>query len=224
VNALHQVVSFALPPDAPDWEPARMRAAINDRTPPELICSDAARVDAAFHARHSASGRRYLYLVGAPPPDGLLPYAWQLPDTRAFPDVTGEIRLDVDAMRQALSAAIGERDFFSFARPGAQKGSIRTVTDIQVIESSWCPLVAVVIEGKGFLRAMIRHLVGTAVEVGLGLAPPSRIASLIAERQRYRGVRAPGWGLTLMGAHYLDDPFGPVPEKTNPRPLGAGRG
>jgi tRNA pseudouridine38-40 synthase len=48
----------------------------------------------------------------------------------------------------------------------------------------------------------VRNLVGTAVAAGLGLAPPTVIRDLLLERQRYRGVRAPGWGLTLASVSY----------------------
>jgi tRNA pseudouridine38-40 synthase len=55
---------------------------------------------------------------------------------------------------------------------------------------------------------MVRNLVGTAVAAGLGLAPPSRLAELLAARGRYRGIRAPGRGLTLAAVAY-DPPLFP---------------
>jgi len=76
------------------------------------------------------------------------------------------------------------------------------VTGAQVLQAEPWPLTAVVLEGRGFLRAMVRNLVGTAVAVGLGLAPPELIRDLLVARGRYRGVRAPGWGLTLASVSY----------------------
>jgi tRNA pseudouridine38-40 synthase len=64
------------------------------------------------------------------------------------------------------------------------------------------PLIAVVLEGRGFLRAMVRNLVGTSVAAGLGLVPTTVVRDLLRRRERYRGVRAPGWGLTLMDVSY----------------------
>jgi tRNA pseudouridine38-40 synthase len=203
VHALDQVVSF--------WaraalDPPALRAAVNAATPQALTCLDAARVPGSFHARGSALSRTYAYLVGAPPPPGLDGRAWSLPDPRAFAAVT-EPRLDADRMREALEVAVGSHDFRGFARPGEQRGSVRTITRISVVAAPWAPLVLVELEGRGFLRAMVRNLVGTAVEIGLGLAAPSRLAELLQTGARYRGVRAPGWGLTLTSVSYDPPPF-----------------
>jgi len=205
VHALCQVVTFAA---RADLDPGRLRAAVNGATPPGILCLDAWRAAPSFHARASASSRTYVYLVGLPPPPGLERYAWTLPDRRAFPGIesTG---LDATAMAEALASAVGEHDFAGFARPGEQKGTVRTVLRTEVITSTWAPLYALVLEGRGFLRAQVRNLVGTAVAVGLGLAPASRVSELLRDRGRYRGVRAPGWGLTLASVRY---PAGEPPD------------
>ncbi len=198
VHALGQVVSFsaraALDLDS-------LRAGVNRATPAELVCLDALAAPRSFHARSSASSRRYAYLVGLPPPPEVAPYAWSLPDERAFPGVRAA-RLDAAAMREALASAVGERDFAGFARPGSRRSTVRTLLAADVVVAEWAPLYAIVFEGKGFLRAMVRNLVGTAVAVGLGAARPSRLAEILAARGRYRGVRAPGWGLTLVSTRY----------------------
>ncbi len=198
VHALGQVVSFAA---RAHLDPEALRAAVNRETPPEILCLEARRVPDSFHARASADSRRYLYLVGVPPPSGLGPYAWALPDERAFPGERPE-RLDAGAMRAALAAAVGEHDFRALARPGGQRGTVRTIERAEVVEASWARLYAVVIEGSGFLRAMVRNLVGTAVTIGLGLSPACALGEMLAARERYRGVRAPGCGLTLVSVAY----------------------
>ncbi|ABC81317.1 tRNA pseudouridine(38-40) synthase TruA [Anaeromyxobacter dehalogenans] len=201
VHALAQVVSFSA---RAALDPAALRRGLNEGLPEGILVLDAARVGPSFHARGSAASRTYVYLVGAPPPEGLRPYAWTLPDARAFPELAEVPPLDAAAMREALGAAVGEHDFVGFARPGEQRGTVRTLLRAEVVEAGWAPLVAVVLEGKGFLRAMVRNLVGTAVAVGLGRAPPDVIRTLLATRGRYRGVRAPGWGLTLAAVRYPD--------------------
>ena len=198
VHALGQVVTFAA---RADIDPAELRRAVNGATPEGIACIDAWRAPPGFHARASARSRTYVYLVGLPPPPGLERYAWTLPDDRAFPGVRSD-RLDVTAMGSALASAVGEHDFAGFARPGEQRGTVRTLLRAEAAEASWAPLYALVLEGRGFLRAQVRNLVGTAVAIGLGLAPPSRIEELLLERGRYRGVRAPGWGLTLAAVSY----------------------
>jgi len=198
VSALDQVVGFSARREL-DLE--ALRHAVNAATPDSLLCLAASRAPPSFHARATAESRRYVYLVGVPPPPELVPWCWTLPDERAFPGLICTLP-DPGLMREALSHAVGEHDFFGFARPGDQRGSVRTLTSVEVIESTAAPLLAVAMEGRGFLRAMVRNLVGTAVAAGLGLAPPTVIRDLLARRERYRGVRAPGWALTLVRVSY----------------------
>jgi len=200
VSALDQVVSF---PTRTDLDLGALRRAVNEAAPEGLLCLAAARAPRGFHARASALSRRYVYLVGTPPPEPLAPWSWSLPDERAFPGLSAP-QVNPDAMRAALAHAVGEHDFVGFARPGEQRGTVRTVTraEVLVADPAAGALYAVVLEGRGFLRAMVRNLVGTAVAVGLGLAPPTVVRDLIAARGRYRGVRAPGWGLTLAAVSY----------------------
>lgn len=198
VHALRQVVSFGA---RVALEPGPLRRALNLALPDGIVALAAHRVAPSFHARASAVARTYVYLVGAPPPAPLARYAWTLPDARAFPDAPS-VRLDAAAMRAALAQAVGTHDFVGFARPGEQRGTVRTILRAEVHEASWAPLHAVVLEGRGFLRAMVRNLVGTAVAAGLGRAPPGVVRELLLARGRYRGVRAPGWGLTLAEVRY----------------------
>jgi tRNA pseudouridine38-40 synthase len=210
VHALAQIVGFgarvALDPDA-------LRSALNARMPEGILVLDAWRVADGFHARASALSRKYVYLIGVPPPEPLRPYAWSLPDPRAFPDLPAPT-LDPATIRAALADAVGEHDFTGFARPGEQRGTVRTLLSAEVISADWAPLHAVVLEGKGFLRAMVRNLVGSAVTAAVGRAPPTLIRELLAARGRYRGVRAPGWGLTLAAVRY---PPGVLERSSRPR-------
>lgn len=210
VHALDQVVSFSA---RAALDPAALRGALNAALPEGIAVLEVLRVAPSFHARNTARARRYVYLVGTPPPESLAAYAWTLPDPRAFPD--GEARLDVAAMSAALANAVGTHDFTAFARPGEQRGTVRTVTRAEVVSATWAPLHALVFEGHGFLRAMIRNLAGTAVTVGLGRAGPEIVRELLLARGRYRGVRAPGWGLTLASVVYPDGALRP-PRGTAP--------
>jgi len=205
VHALGQVVTFWAR-GAP--EGAALRAAVNAATPPGLMCVEAAQVPPSTHARASARSRRYVYLVGAPAPAELRGRAWSLPDERAFPGLAAP-RLEAAVVQEALALALGEHDFAGFARPGEQRGTVRSLLSAEVIAAVGQPLWAVVLTGRGFLRAMVRNLVGTAVAAGLGLAAPSRVAEILAARGRYRGVRAPAWGLTLAGVEYRPPLFRP---------------
>jgi tRNA pseudouridine38-40 synthase len=201
VHALAQVVSFAARAEV---DPEALRATVNRETPAAITCLAAWRTSPSFHARASATSRTYVYAVGSPPPDGFEGRAWALPDERAFPGVPAR-DLDLGSMAEAIAAAVGEHDFEGFARPGEQRGSVRTLLRAEVARASWAPLWTFTLEGRGFLRAQVRHLVGTVVTVGLGRAPVSRVAEILRDHGRYRGVRAPAWGLTLTGVSYPPD-------------------
>jgi tRNA pseudouridine38-40 synthase len=212
VHALDQVVTFSA---RLALEPAELRAAVNAATPPGLVCLDAARVPDRFGARASARTRTYVYLVGWPAPPEAAPYAWSLPDVRAFPD-RPVIRFDVEAARTALQSAVGDHDFAGFARPGDQtarrgvdpRATVRTVLAAEVIASEALPLAALRLTGRGFLRAMVRNLVGAAVSAAVGAASPEVVSQLLAApARRWRGPRAPGWGLTLARVDYGETPF-----------------
>jgi tRNA pseudouridine38-40 synthase len=198
VHALAQVVSFSA---RAEHDPERLRRDLNAALPPGVAALAVHRLARPFHARADAVSRTYVYLVGAPAPECAQGYAWSLPDERAFPGLAAP-RLDAATLRRTIAAAIGTHDFRAFARPGEQTGTIRTVSRIEVTSAEWAPLHAIVLEGRGFLRAMVRNLVGTAVSAAVGSASPDAVSEILAAGARYRGVRAPGWGLTLARVRY----------------------
>ena len=199
VHALAQVVSF---PARATLDPDALRRGLNAALPAGIVALSVRAAGRAFHARADALARTYVYLVGAPPPECARGYAWSLPDARAFPGLDAPALDPGRAARRCLAAAVGTHDFRAFARPGDQRGTVRTVTRAEVLSAEWAPLHAIVVEGHGFLRAMVRNLVGTAVSAAVGRAPPDAIRELLAAGARYRGVRAPGWGLTLARVTY----------------------
>ena len=212
VHALGQVVTFTA---RAAWHPAELRAAVNAWTPPALLCLEAACVPSRLHARASALSRTYVYLVGTPAPPCLAGYAWSLPDRRAFPEMSAP-RIDTVRARDALLRMVGEHDFGGFARPGAQtarreanpRATVRRVLRAEVVSAAEEPVTAFVLEGCGFLRAMVRNIVGAAVSAAVGAVDPARMSAILdAPRDRYRGVRAPGWGLTLVRVVYGEPLF-----------------
>jgi tRNA pseudouridine38-40 synthase len=223
VHALEQVVTFAI---RTALDADGLRAAINGATPGDLLCLEAAPVPPSFHARSSARGRTYIYLVGWPPPEEARGYAWSLPDPRAFPGLSAP-RLDLERARDALARVLGEHDFRGFARPGehtrraeratappseplrrAPRCTVRTITRAEIVQARDAPLAALILQGSGFLRAMARNIVGTVVAVAVGAADPERVSEILGDpSRRYEGVRAPGWGLTLAAVDYPSAPF-----------------
>jgi tRNA pseudouridine38-40 synthase len=212
VHALGQVVTFTA---RSRWPPEALRAAVNGSTPAGLLCLEAAQVPARVHARASALSRTYVYLVGSPAPPSLAGYAWSLPDRRAFPDIHAQ-HLDVARAREALLRVVGEHDFGGFARPGSQtarrkshpNATVRRVLRAEVVAAPEARVTAFVLEGSGFLRAMVRNIVGASISAAVGVFDPAHVSAILAAPGlRYRGVRAPGWGLTLARVVYAEPLF-----------------
>jgi tRNA pseudouridine38-40 synthase len=164
--------------------------------PPDVRVLEAEDVDPAFHARFSASGKLYEYrIVNAPLVSPFLHrYAWHI----AQP-------LDVEAIREAARPLVGAHDFAAFQGSGSAAAS--TVRAVRSIE--WAGgaghdgLLVMRIEGDGFLRHMVRNIVGTLVEVGVGRWPPRRVKEILASRDRTQaGPTAPAHGLFLARVLY----------------------
>jgi tRNA pseudouridine38-40 synthase len=168
--------------------PNGMRRAINARLPDDIVVKNIEPVDDSFDAIFSTASKRYQYFIlnaydRSPFFTELAWHRWQ--------------DLDSDAMAQAASALEGEHDFASFARPShGRVNTVRTVHSVQVSRRG--PKLVIGIEGSGFLWNMVRIMVGTLVEVGLGLFKPEDIPRMLAARdRRAAGSTAPPQGLYL---------------------------
>ncbi|NPA24342.1 MAG: tRNA pseudouridine(38-40) synthase TruA, partial [Deltaproteobacteria bacterium] len=97
---------------------------------------------------------------------------------------------------------VGEHDFLSFkAADGETVTSIRTVFQVRWLKRGGC--LCFFIRGSGFLKNMVRIIVGTLVEIGSGKLPPEAMAGIIAARDREAaGMTAPAHGLTLRSVEY----------------------
>jgi tRNA pseudouridine38-40 synthase len=186
VHAKGQVVHFDttrmhVPTDS-------MRRAINHQLPDDILVRSIEEVPTDFHAIRWTASKRYQYAIWndddrAPFFADLLWHRWQ--------------ELDVKAMQAAAKCVVGTHDFTSFAKPGhGRESSVRTVLDCDV--SYRQPKLVIGIEGNGFLWHMVRIIVGTLVEVGLGRHTPNGMAEMLAARDRKAGgPTAPPHGLYL---------------------------
>ena len=191
VHAWGQVVSFAAPPGV---HPARLQSALSSMLGPEIVVRGAELVDADFDARHTARWRHYRYtIINRPATDPFRDrYAWWVPEP-----------LDLRALRLAADPFIGEHDFAAFCRKGPPGSS----TVRRVMESAWFD------EGDGVLRyeirasafcwQMVRSVVGTLVEVGVGKRTPGDMMGIIRSGRRdAAGQLAPPRGLCLWEVGY----------------------
>ena len=196
VHALGQVATVGL--EAAIEPPALVRA-LNAVLPPDIRVLSVEEMNPDFHARFSAVGKVYEYrIVNAPIISPFLyRYAWHITQP-----------LDPDAMRAGAAQLTGAHDFAAFRGARSAVSTVRTTARIvRAIEwddggGSALPLVMRV-EGDGFLRHMVRNIVGTLVEVGSGRWPPSRVADVLASRDRTQaGPTAPAQGLFLVRVQY----------------------
>ena len=204
VHATYQVVHF---------ETEAQRSArswilgANANLPPDVALLWALPVPDDFHARFSAHARSYDYVLSN---RRTRPGLWR-------GKVSWECRaLDVPAMGEAAQYLLGEHDFTSFRAQGCQaKHPIRTLhrCDVVMVE----PCIVFRVEANAFLQHMVRNVVGTLLEVGLGGQPPAWVGAVLAARDRRQaGVTAPPDGLYLTGVRYAEDYGLPQPPRTCP--------
>jgi tRNA pseudouridine38-40 synthase len=185
------------------WDPFRLAAALNAHLRPlPVAVLAAAPVPDDWHARFSATGRRYLYriLCRRAPPVLARGQVWQVPAP-----------LDLDAMRAAAAHLVGRHDFTTFRSVQCQaKSPVKTLDDC-AIDTADVPggtEVRFRLAARSFLHNQVRSIVGTLERVGAGAWAPDRVADALAARDRAAcGPVAPPQGLCLTGVTYPADPF-----------------
>ncbi len=190
VHAWGQVVAF----DAPEGVDAKdLAARLNRMLAPEVVVRAASVADDGFDPRRRATGRRYRYTVlHRPVPDPwLADTAWWVPAP-----------LDLRTMRAAADPLLGEHDFSSFCRKQGDASLVR-----QVREAEWLDLgdglLRFEIEASSFCQQMVRAVVGTLVEAGLGRRTAADVAVAIRAKDRAAaGPVAPPHGLCLWEVSY----------------------
>jgi tRNA pseudouridine38-40 synthase len=196
VHAWGQVVSFDAPADTLDL-PALQRS-VNRQCGPAIVVRRADVGPDGFDARRSALHRSYRYTVlNRPVPDPFLAHlSWHVDEP-----------LDVDLLRLACDPLVGEHDFSAFCRrPKHRDGSEASLVR-NVHRAGWSDLgdgiLRFEIEANAFCHQMIRSVVGTLVDVGLGRKRPGDLLGVIAGRDRAAAsVLAPPQGLCLWHVGY----------------------
>ncbi len=190
VHARGQVASVTTHSVIPAAELARALEAL---TGDDLSVVRVADISPAFHARFSTIAKHYRYRLRRTP----LPspfdraYSWHVPG-----------KLDLDAMRASCAPLVGKHDFTSFQGAGSEVASaVRALTRLELVAGD--EHLDFHLEGDGFLRHMVRNIVGTLAEVGLGRRSPGSVSETLAARDRAAaGPTAPARGLTLERVFY----------------------
>ena len=195
VHAWGQVASFELEHGI---DTRALGRALNAKLPDEIRVWNVETMPTSFHARFRAHRKSYRYRINRAPVANPMErrFAWHVADA-----------LDLGAMRQAGATLIGQHDFAAFQTSAADATvgtTVRTVFDLS-IDAAADDIVTIDVVGDGFLRYMVRTIVGTLVEVGLGRRPIGDTDEILTSRTRERaGPTAPPHGLFLVSVDYSD--------------------
>ena len=181
------------------FTPEKLRSAINGNLWRDIRIMNAEKAPDEFHARFSARKKTYLYrVVNAPV---MSPFWRRFAHHEHRP-------LDLPRMTEAARLLLGEHDWTAFSSAQADGESrIRTITNT-LIESRWDPcaassIIEIRISANGFLRYMVRSIVGTLLEIGRGEKEVEMIQSALVNGDRsLAGKTAPATGLTLLKVDY----------------------
>ena len=194
VHAWGQVVSFDAGGEAGDVDLEGVQRSLTKMLGPSIVVRHAEVADADFHARHSATGRRYRYtILNRLVPDPFVAgTSWHV-----------DTPLDLRAMELACDPLIGEHDFSSFCRKSQDNGSLtRRVRDAHWEEPDE-GVLRFHIEASAFCQQMVRSVVGTLVDVGRGKTRAGELSAILRAKDRSAaGPPAPPHGLCLWEVLY----------------------
>jgi tRNA pseudouridine38-40 synthase len=185
VHAEGQAAHVEVSEDAPRIPVNGIRRGLNSLLPEDVRVLSVSAVPLDWHARFSAAGKIYVYRLRCG--EYLHPH-------RGLVEALAKEPLDVGAMREAAGRLVGRRDFAPFSLTGSDRVStVRTLARLDIVEEG--DLLVITAVGDGFLRGMVRRLVGTLREVGRGRTLPE-------EASERPGPTAEARGLTLQKVLY----------------------
>jgi len=191
VHAINQVANFKSKTKLPA---EILYRGINGLLPDDIVVKELKEVAPEFHARHDALGKVYLYRIYNKRKRKALgrEYFWHI----KYP-------LNREKMEKASQYLLGRHDFSCFCGTGSQvKDKVRTITEIRISEDEK-GMLEIIVAAEGFLRHMVRNIVGTLVDVGRGKYEPEEMLEIIASRDRNcAGPTAPAHGLFLQEVKY----------------------
>lgn len=201
VHALGQVANFKLQSPI---SLSKIKTALNSLLSPSIVIREIEEVSTDFHAQISAKRKRYVYFIlndefSSPFLDR---YCWQIKQP-----------LNWQKMKEALKFLKGKHDFKSFQSVGTPvKSTMREIYKIEIKKAqsrgAWRypptkNLYEIMIEGNGFLKQMVRNMVGTLVEIGKEKLSISDIKKILKAKDRTKaGATAPAKGLFLVIVNY----------------------
>jgi len=191
VHAYEQVAHFKT---RSHMDTLSIQKALNSLLPSDIAIKRVEEVEESFHARKQAKSKVYEYRILNRPVRSVFNrgYAWHVPQ-----------KLDWEEVKKATQHLVGENDFSSFRSTGTPtKTSIR-----RVFRAEWKKeredLIRFEIEASGFLKQMVRAIVGTLIDVGRGKVTAEEFKEILESQDRRKaGPTAPAHGLFLKEVKY----------------------
>lgn len=191
VHALNQVANFRTSTKLPL---RNLHMGANSLLPPDIVVKEMSEVPWEFHSQYHATGKIYHYRIYNNPVRTALGRGtcWHVRNP-----------LDLEAMGRAARHLLGTHDFNAFCAAQCDvEDRVRTVTDVGFDREDG-GMIVFRIEADGFLRHMVRNIVGTLVDIGKGRIPEEDITRIVEARdRRLAGQAAPARGLCLMEVKY----------------------
>ncbi|MBW1763340.1 MAG: tRNA pseudouridine(38-40) synthase TruA [Deltaproteobacteria bacterium] len=192
VHALYQACNYFT---SSNIDPESMRRGLNSLLPDDIYIKQAEYMHNDFHSRYSAKSKTYEYrILNRFEPDIFLRR------------VTWHVRRELDhaIMRKCMSMLLGKNDFAAFRSTGSEnRTTIKELTRSELHGPDRDGILCFLLEANGFLRHMVRNIVGTVVEVGKGRWSLDEFEEIFRSRDRCRaGIKAPCQGLFLKDVVY----------------------
>lgn len=191
VHALGQTANFICDTGL---DPQAFQKGVNSLLPADIVIRTCTEVSLQFHARYDVKSKTYRYCIRNDPLPSAIgrQYEWWI-----------RAPLDVTPMASATAHIIGQKDFKAFEGAGSPRAhTVRRVMRAEIHKEPEHRIIFE-IEAHGFLRYMVRNIVGTLADIGKGVVPPDAVASILASRDRSRaGATAPAKGLCLIQVNY----------------------
>ena len=175
--------------------PAEIMDYINEYLPEDIAVLSCETAPERFHSRLSAVRKTYCYQLEMGPKKDVF--------QRNYYYGLGTA-LDVPAMKEAAALLTGQHDFKSFCgNKKMKKSTVRTIENIEFKQQG--SRLHIYFTGNGFLQQMVRILIGTLIEAGLGKCAPDRMKEILdAQDRQAAGQTAPAQGLFLVNVEYED--------------------
>ncbi len=190
VHAAAQVVCFE---NLSPHEPERLREGMNYYLPEDIAILSAEKAASGFDPRRSAVGKHYRYQIHNSwvRPVLMREFCWHLREA-----------VSLEVLQAAATPLLGRHDFSAFRSSGCEaKSPVRRIDAL--CWQSQAPLLILDVWGQGFLKQMVRNLVGTMVEIGRGRWQPEQMSKILLSRDRRQaGPTAPARGLCMRQVFY----------------------